>query len=163
MKPERIETRLRGLSLSDGYAVTRTCRLNEHRHSNLPMFEAPSACLKADALYREIDFGSIGSNDLTQYLFTVDRDNDLVSCDYNSDRPVFWDLIAATARAARRAGKPLSICGELAGAPRFTPRLIELGVDTVSVSPRRIAAVRRAARQAQSARVPRRRAKKAPA
>ena len=109
------------------------------------MFEVPSACLQARELYREIDFGSIGTNDLTQYLFAVDRDNERVSYDYNPDRPVFWNLIRSIADAAREAGKPLSICGELAGDPRHTARLLELGISSVSVTARRIPGVRKAA------------------
>jgi phosphoenolpyruvate-protein phosphotransferase (PTS system enzyme I) len=112
------------------------------------MFEVPSACLQAEELYRVIDFGSVGTNDLTQYLFAVDRDNDLVSDDYRPDRPIFWKLLSGMARAARAAGKPLSVCGEMAGDPRYTRKFMEAGIRSVSVSPRRIAGVRRAARAA---------------
>lgn len=111
------------------------------------MFEVPSACLMAEDFYREIDFASIGTNDLTQYLFAVDRDNELVSYDYDPDRRVFWELIRSIASAAQNAKKPISICGELAGDPRYIPKLIELGIRTVSVSARRISSVRRAARE----------------
>lgn len=106
------------------------------------MFEVPSACLLASELYEHIDFASIGTNDLTQYLFAVDRENDLVSHDYDPDRPVFWRLIKDIADAAKAADKPLSVCGELAGYPQYVRRLIELGISSVSVSPRRIPDVR---------------------
>ncbi len=109
------------------------------------MFEVPSACLEAETLYRHIDFASVGSNDLTQYLFAVDRDNDRVSSDYQPDRPVFWALLARIAAAAAHSGKPLSVCGEMAGNPRYTAKLIEVGIRSVSVSPRRIPGVRTAA------------------
>ena len=112
------------------------------------MFEVPSACLQARELYEVVDFASIGTNDLTQYLFAVDRDNDLVAYDYNPDRPVFWQLIKSIADAARDAGKPLSVCGELAGYERFVPKLIEAGIRNVSVSPRRISQTRAAAARA---------------
>lgn len=112
------------------------------------MFEVPSACIQAEDILQEADFGSIGSNDLTQYLFAVDRDNEKVSYDYNPDRPVFWNLMADMSDAARRTGKPLSICGELAGYPEYVEKLIALGFSSVSVSARRIPAVRMAARQA---------------
>ena len=115
------------------------------------MFEVPSACLQAAELFEVIDFASIGTNDLTQYLFAVDRDNDLVAYDYNPDRTVFWNLIRDMADAARAAGKPLSVCGELAGYERFVPKLIETGIRTVSVSPRRISETRLAAERALAA------------
>ena len=110
------------------------------------MFEVPSACLQARELFEHADFASIGTNDLTQYLFAVDRDNDLVSYDYDPDRPVFWKLIKSIAAAAREAGKPVSVCGELAGYPQFIPLLIDAGINAISVSPKRISAVRTAAR-----------------
>lgn len=109
------------------------------------MFEVPAACFDPTAFFDHIDFASIGTNDLTQYLFAVDRDNEHVAYDYNPDRPVFWALIKGIADAAKAAGKPLSICGELAGDPALIPKLLELGIDKVSVSPKRIPAVRRAA------------------
>lgn len=111
------------------------------------MFEVPSACLDADALFEHVDFASVGTNDLVQYLFAVDRDNDRVSYDYNPDRPVFWNLIGSLADAAQRAGKPLSVCGELAGYPQYVEKLVAAGITRVSVSPRRITDVRNAARE----------------
>ena len=110
------------------------------------MFEVPSACLEAEEIFRHAEFASVGTNDLTQYLFAVDRDNELVSYDYNPDRPAMWRLLKSVSKAARAAGRPLSICGELAGDPRFTAQLIETGIDTISVSARRISGVRRMAR-----------------
>ena len=109
------------------------------------MFEVPSACLLADELFQVVDFASIGTNDLTQYLFAVDRDNEMVSYDYRSDRPVFWRLIESIAAASRKHCKPLSICGELAGYSKHIEKLLAAGIDTVSVSPRRIPEVREAA------------------
>ncbi len=109
------------------------------------MFEVPSACLMARELYELIDFASIGTNDLTQYLFAVDRDNELVSYDYNPDRAVFWKLMNQMADAAQEAGKPLSVCGELAGDPQHIRKLIDMGITSVSVSPRRITDIRKAA------------------
>ncbi len=111
------------------------------------MFEVPSACLTAEELLKEADFGSIGSNDLTQYLFAVDRENEMVSYDYNSDRPAFWRLIEETAQAGRSTGKPVSICGEMAGEPEYVKRFLDAGISTVSVSPRRIPGVRLAAKE----------------
>ena len=112
------------------------------------MFEVPSACLRAKELLEIANFASVGTNDLTQYLFAVDRDNDHVSYDYNPDRPVFWDIIRDIADCAKECNKPLSICGELAGYPKHVSKFIELGINSVSVSPRRISEVRIAARKA---------------
>ena len=108
------------------------------------MFEVPSACLQAPVILEEADFGSIGTNDLIQYLFAVDRNNDRVSYDFVPDRAVLWTVIEQVLRAGQAAGKPISICGEIAADPHFVPRMLEAGVKIVSMSPRRIPAVRRA-------------------
>jgi len=111
------------------------------------LFEIPAACLEAAALMHIADFGSIGTNDLLQYLCAVDRNNAAVAGEYQPDRPAFWALLDMTVKAARAAAKPLSICGELAGDPRYTAQLIALGFHCVSTNARAIAAVRGAARQ----------------
>ena len=111
------------------------------------LFEIPAACLEAPDLLRIADFGSIGTNDLLQYLCAVDRNNDAVAGEYQPDRPAFWALLDMTAKAAKAAAKPLSICGEMAGDPRYTAPLIDLGFRCVSTNARAIAAVRAAARQ----------------
>lgn len=114
----------------------------EIRHG--AMFEVPSACLSAREILEIADFGSIGTNDLTQYLFAVDRDNELVAGDYNPDRPILWRLLHDIADAAKQTGKPVSICGELAGDPKYIGRLMDMGFESVSVSARRIPVVRAA-------------------
>lgn len=106
------------------------------------MFEVPSACLQADKILKAVDFGSIGSNDLIQYLFAVDRNNESVSDDYNPDHPVLWDLLKDISEAAKRADKALSMCGELAGRPNMPSRLLDIGITSLSVSPRLIPRVR---------------------
>jgi phosphotransferase system enzyme I (PtsI) len=111
------------------------------------MFEVPAACLQADEFMAAADFASVGTNDLIQHLFAVDRNNPRVAYDYDPDRPVFWSLLGRLAAAARSAGKTLSVCGEAAASPAYLPRLMGLGVDRVSVSPRLIAAVRDRARE----------------
>ena len=111
------------------------------------MFEVPSACLEARRLLEAADFGSIGTNDLIQYLFAVDRNNELVAYDYTPDRPVFWSVLEQIAEAAAQTGRTVSVCGEAAGNPQFLPRLMQLGLTTLSVSPRLIADLRLAARQ----------------
>jgi len=107
------------------------------------MFEVPSACLQAAEIFSLTDFGSIGSNDLIQYLFAVDRNNERVQKDYNPDHPVLWELLGRLSQAAQKAGKPLSICGEMASLPGLARRLREIGITSLSVSPRFITQVRK--------------------
>lgn len=115
------------------------------------MFEVPAACLQAGEILDHADFGSIGTNDLTQYVFAVDRNNELVADYYDPDAPAFWMLIRMTAEAAAQRGRGLSVCGEMASDARFTGRFYELGIRTVSVSTRLIGRTRRAAREALNA------------
>jgi phosphotransferase system enzyme I (PtsI) len=116
------------------------------------MFEVPSACLDAEAILGEADFGSIGTNDLIQYLFAVDRGNERVAADFRSDQPVLWQVLEGVASAARRAGKPVSVCGEMAGNPEQVLRLLAIGIRSVSVSARRIPGVRMAVAASEGAR-----------
>ncbi len=107
------------------------------------MFEVPAACLQADSILKEADFSSIGSNDLVQYLFAVDRNNDSVSYDYDPDREVFWALLKNIADAAAKHKRPISICGEMAAEMEFLKKILATGINTVSVSPRFIPEVRK--------------------
>jgi len=109
-------------------------------------FEVPSACLQARELLDLADFASVGTNDLVQYLFAVDRNNEQVAHDCVPDRPILWSLLGQIAQAASETHTPLSVCGELAGDPSFLPQLMRLGIRAVSVSPRRIPDVRLAAK-----------------
>ena len=111
------------------------------------MFEVPSACLEAEQLLSVSDFGSIGSNDLIQYLFAVDRNNELVAHEYTPDRPALWNLLGQLADASKKTGKPLSLCGEMGGQVQYVGKLMQLGITTVSVSPRLVGLARVAARQ----------------
>ena len=117
----------------------------EIRHG--PMFEVPSAVLEANELLAEADFASIGSNDLVQYLFVVDRNNEHVAGDYSPDRPVFWRVLEDLVRAAEEVECPLAICGEMASDPAYIERLLSLGIRTVSVSPRLSPGVRQAVKE----------------
>ena len=112
------------------------------------MFETPSACLEAEELLRAAEFGSIGSNDLVQYLFAADRDNERVARDYDPDRGVLWGVLEKLASAAAKARRELSICGELAADPEYTARLLSVGIRSVSVSSLHIPRVRRRAAEA---------------
>jgi phosphotransferase system enzyme I (PtsP) len=98
------------------------------------MIEVPSAVYQARALARQADFISIGSNDLTQYLLAVDRNNSRVSGIYDSFHPAVLRAIKQTVRAARLEKTPVSICGELAGDPRATLLLLAMGFDSLSAS-----------------------------
>ncbi|HDP34612.1 MAG TPA: phosphoenolpyruvate--protein phosphotransferase, partial [Candidatus Hydrogenedentes bacterium] len=112
------------------------------------MFEVPAACICAENLLQAADFGSIGTNDLVQYLLAVDRDNGLMAADYDSDRPAFWRIIEHIVDAAAQYGRPLSVCGEMGGQPQLLPKLIARRIRCVSVSPRLIGLARLTARRA---------------
>ncbi|HLV31670.1 MAG TPA: phosphoenolpyruvate--protein phosphotransferase [Chitinispirillaceae bacterium] len=106
------------------------------------MFEVPSAFLQAQKIFKMVDFGSVGSNDLIQYLFAIDRTNELVSKDYDPDHPALWDLLSLISEIARNNGKKISICGEMAGREGMPTKLLDKGIRSMSVSPRLIPRVR---------------------
>ncbi len=110
------------------------------------MVEVPTAVLTADALLAECDFFSIGSNDLTQYTLAVDRNNQRVANLYDSLHPGVLKLIKWTVEAGDRAGKPVSICGEMGADLSALPILIGLGLTSFSISPPLLPTVRYLAR-----------------
>ncbi len=109
------------------------------------MLEVPSAFLDADRLLDEADFASVGTNDLVQYIFAADRNNQLIDGDYSYENEIFWNLLRRLVVMASNKNTPLSVCGEMASNPAVIPRLRALGVRSVSASSRLIPAVRRAA------------------
>jgi phosphotransferase system enzyme I (PtsI) len=110
------------------------------------MFEVPSACFEADEIMAHADFASVGTNDLIQYLFAVDRDNDRVAYDYRIDRPAFWRIMEKLVAASEKSGCALSVCGEIAGERDNVRKLRDIGIKQVSVSARLIPRVRSAVR-----------------
>lgn len=99
------------------------------------MIEVPSASLSAKAIAREVDFLSIGSNDLTQYVLACDRTNRRLSDLYNCLHPTILKLISETVDAGHKEHKWVGLCGELAHNPLTIPILIGFGIDELSVSP----------------------------
>lgn len=106
------------------------------------MIETPAAALMADALAAEVDFFSIGSNDLTQYTLACDRGNENLGALYRPHDPAVLRLIARVIEAAHAAGKWVGLCGEMAGQRLTLPVLLGLGLDEFSMTPRAIPAAR---------------------
>ena len=98
------------------------------------MIEVPSAVYLAASLAERVDFLSVGSNDLTQYLLAVDRNNARVADLYQALHPAVLSALQAIVVAAHGAGKTVSLCGEIAGDPRSVPLLIAMGFDQLSMS-----------------------------
>ena len=108
------------------------------------MIEVPAAALISAEIAREVDFLAIGSNDLVQYTLATDRNNAAVSAHYDPLHPAVLRLLALVVENAARARKPVSLCGELAGDPRFVPVLLALGLTELSMHPNAILEVREA-------------------
>lgn len=111
------------------------------------MIEVPSAALIADLLAKECDFLSIGTNDLVQYALAVDRGNHLMNALYTPTHPSILRLIKTVLHDAARHHVPVTLCGEVAGDPRFTPLLLGLGVLELSVATRYIPAIKHVIRR----------------
>lgn len=110
------------------------------------MIEVPSAAIIADLLARECDFLSIGTNDLVQYALAVDRGNQAMHRLYTPAHPSIIRMIKLIIQEANHQGIPVSICGEVAADPRFTPLLLGLGIHELSVAGRYIPTVKHAVR-----------------
>ncbi|MFK7830027.1 MAG: phosphoenolpyruvate--protein phosphotransferase [Congregibacter sp.] len=110
------------------------------------MVEVPSAVYQARAMARRVDFLSVGSNDLTQYLLAVDRNNSRVSDLYHALHPAVLEALFQVAEGARAEGKQVSICGELAGNPSAAVLLLAMGYDVLSMNATSLLRVKRTIR-----------------
>jgi len=168
-RPEILETQLRALLASaDGRPLRimfpmvgnidewRTAKAMVDRlRAELPvadlqvgiMIEIPSAALIAPVLAQEVDFFSIGTNDLTQYTLAIDRGHPNLSGQADGLHPAVLRLISMTVEAAHSHGKWVGVCGELAADALAVPMLVGLGVDELSVSARSIALVKARVRE----------------
>ena len=111
------------------------------------MIEVPGAALAADALAQHSDFFAIGSNDLTMYTLAIDRGNEHVAHLFDPLHPGLLRLLQFTANAALRARIPISVCGEIAGDPRYTALLLGLGIRELSMTPSNIPLVKQRIRE----------------
>ena len=110
------------------------------------MVETPSAALQCEAFAKEVDFFSIGTNDLVQYTLAVDRGNEKVASLFTAAHPAVLMLIKEILRTGQRYDVPVSLCGEMAGDPQFTLLLLGLGLRTFSVAPPAIPEIKKVIR-----------------
>jgi phosphocarrier protein FPr len=106
------------------------------------MIEVPSAVMIAEHLAKEVDFFSIGSNDLTQYALAIDRGHPDLCNEADSYHPALVKMIEMTVKAAKKYGKWVGVCGNAAANPNLATLLVGLGVSELSVSPTNVAAVK---------------------
>ncbi len=110
------------------------------------MVEVPAAVLMLDRFIEEIDFVSIGTNDLTQYTLAVDRSNDSVADLYQACDPAVLRLIQRTHQIASEHGKSTSVCGEMSNNPAYALLLVGMGIRTLSLAPAAIPVIKKAIR-----------------
>lgn len=111
------------------------------------MIEVPSAALLCDAIAKEVDFFSIGTNDLVQYTLGMDRSNPATQDFFHPTHPSVIRMIKMVVMEAKKQNKPVTICGEMASSPLFVPLLLGLGLSEFSCSPRHIPLIKRAIRR----------------
>jgi len=108
------------------------------------MIEVPAAAIALPSMIRHLDFVSIGTNDLTQYTLAVDRGNDALGAMYDPLHPAVLKLLAQIIATTHRARKQVTLCGEMAGEPRYTALLLALGLTSFSMHPSSLLEVRQA-------------------
>lgn len=111
------------------------------------MIETPAAVMESRRLAREVDFFSVGTNDLTQYTLAIDRQNPKLDVFYDAHHPAVLAMIKMAADNAHAEGKRISICGELSADLELTETLLEMGIDELSVSPSMILPLRKRVRE----------------
>ena len=124
---------------AEGHAIAETVPVGA-------MIEVPSAAIGLQTFIGAVDFLSIGTNDLVQYLLAADRNNDALGELYSPLHPAVLRLIHGVIRAARTHDKPVAVCGEMAGDPLFAPVLLALGLEEFSLHPGTLLELRRAIR-----------------
>ncbi|WP_166023920.1 phosphoenolpyruvate--protein phosphotransferase [Streptomyces chilikensis] len=129
---------------ADARAFAEACRAAGLRASVGAMVETPSAALRARSLLREVEFLSVGTNDLAQYAFAADRQAATLSRLQDPWHPALLDLVAMTAEAARGEGRSCGVCGEAAADPLLACVLTGLGVTSLSMAPAALSRVRAA-------------------
>ena len=155
-RPELLRAQLRAILLAsregqvavmfpmiasfDEWRAVRDALERERRQLDVPrieagiMIEVPSAALLAEQFAAEVDFFSIGTNDLTQYTLAMDRGHPRLAPHVDGLSPAVLRLVDQTARAARQHGRRTAVCGGLAGDPQAVPLLVGLGIDELSVT-----------------------------
>jgi phosphotransferase system enzyme I (PtsI) len=115
------------------------------------MIEVPSAAIMADVFAKEVDFFSIGTNDLIQYTMAIDRGNRQVAHLYSPLHPAVIRLLKQVAEAGRKHNIPVFMCGEMAGEPLYAPVLLGLGLNELSTNAMAVPLVKNAIRQISAA------------
>jgi phosphotransferase system enzyme I (PtsP) len=136
----RVHDEVRAQLVEQGYEIAPRVPLGI-------MIEVPSAVLVLPDLLPLVDFVSVGTNDLVQYLLAADRDNPWVAKLYDPRHPAVWWALRRVAEAARQAGKPSCVCGEMAGDYATAVLLMGMGYDSVSVVPHLLPQVKFAVRE----------------
>jgi phosphotransferase system enzyme I (PtsI) len=106
------------------------------------MIEIPAAAISIDRFLPHFDFVSLGTNDLIQYTLAIDRADEAVAHLYDPWHPAVLHLVATTIEKARRAGRSVSVCGEMAGDPAFTELLLAMGLRSFSMHPAQISSIK---------------------
>ena len=111
------------------------------------MIETPAAVMMSAELAREVDFFSVGTNDLTQYTLAIDRQNPRLDAFYNPHHPAVLRMIRMAAESAHKAGIWIGICGELGADPQLTAAFLAMGIDELSISPGLVLGLRKTIRE----------------